>query len=230
MTSAVSRIGTARMMIGSSSVATVVPASFQLADRLSAASAKPITWLPESPMNTAAGLPRRRLKGRKPRHANASDSESALTSGFGSCVKVSTAKYVQAITASVAARPSMLSSRLKAFVMPTSQTSASDRWRRCRWTRSAPAVAGDQITRTAAAICAPSLATGGSARTSSARPAAKRMRQPPTSVPRIALSDVESSGISRAVRFRGWPSRASGDDADSAERRRDLLVPAVAPR
>ncbi len=92
MTSAVSRIGTARMMIGSSSVATVVPASFQLADRLSAASANPITWLPESPMKTAAGLPMRRLNGRNPQQASASASASTCTSAFGSCVNVSTAK------------------------------------------------------------------------------------------------------------------------------------------
>src|ERR671938_557248 len=54
VTSVVSRIGTARTRIGRKSVATVVPAAFQLADRPSAASAKPRSWLPESPMKTAA--------------------------------------------------------------------------------------------------------------------------------------------------------------------------------
>ena len=55
MTSVVSRIGTASTRIGSSSVATVEPATVQLAARPSEASAKPSTWLPLSPMNTAAG-------------------------------------------------------------------------------------------------------------------------------------------------------------------------------
>ena len=65
MTSVVSRIGTARISSGRSSVATVVPATFQLDARPSAASAKPSTWLPESPMKIAAGCPGRRLNGRK---------------------------------------------------------------------------------------------------------------------------------------------------------------------
>ena len=64
----VSRIGTPSTSIGSTSVATVVSATFQLVASPSAPSVKPSTWLPESPMNTAAGLPGRKLKGRKPRH------------------------------------------------------------------------------------------------------------------------------------------------------------------
>ena len=58
VTSAVSRIGTARTRIGSISVATVVSATFQLVASPSAPSVKPSTWLPESPMKTSAGLPR----------------------------------------------------------------------------------------------------------------------------------------------------------------------------
>ena len=46
-------------------VASVVPATFQLDASASEASAKPSTWLPESPMKTDAERPGRRLKGRK---------------------------------------------------------------------------------------------------------------------------------------------------------------------
>src|SRR2546423_755930 len=56
-------MGTARTRIGSSNVATVVPATFQLALNPSAASAKPSTWLPESPLNTAAARRGRRVEG-----------------------------------------------------------------------------------------------------------------------------------------------------------------------
>ena len=69
VTSAVSRIGIASTRIGSSSVATVVSATFQLVASPSAPSVKPSTWLPESPMKTSAGLPGRKLKSRKPRQA-----------------------------------------------------------------------------------------------------------------------------------------------------------------
>ncbi len=125
MTSAVSRIGTARISTGSASVATVVPATFQLAARPSEASAKPSTWLPESPMKTAARRPGRRLKGRKPAQASAIASAKARCAWFGWVVTASIAKKPAAIAASVAASPSMLSSRLNAFVRPTSQSSAS---------------------------------------------------------------------------------------------------------
>ena len=70
VTSVVSRIGIASTRSGRRIVATVVPATVQLAARASEASANPITRLPESPMKTAA--PRRglRLNGRKPAHAS----------------------------------------------------------------------------------------------------------------------------------------------------------------
>ena len=76
VTSVVSRIGTASTMIGSESVATVEPATVQLDASPSAASANPSTWLPLSPMNTAAGRRRRRLYGRKPMQAKQMPSES----------------------------------------------------------------------------------------------------------------------------------------------------------
>ena len=66
VTSVVSRIGIARISSGSSTVATVVPATVQLDASANDASAKPSTWLPESPMNTWAARPGRRLNGRKP--------------------------------------------------------------------------------------------------------------------------------------------------------------------
>ena len=71
VTSVVSRIGTASTSSGRSSVATVEPATFQLDASPSAPSAKPSTWLPLSPMKTAAGAASRRLYGRKPRQAKA---------------------------------------------------------------------------------------------------------------------------------------------------------------
>ena len=76
-------------------------------------------------MNASADPRTRRLKRRKPTHANASESESASTVSFGWTVTASSAKYPAAIAASVAARPSMLSSRLNAFVIPTSQITPS---------------------------------------------------------------------------------------------------------
>ena len=75
VTSAVSRIGIASTSSGMMSVAIVDSATFQLVARPSEASVSPITWLPESPMKTAAGLRGRKLKGRKPATASASASE-----------------------------------------------------------------------------------------------------------------------------------------------------------
>ena len=118
----VSRIGIASTSSGRTSVATVVSATFQLVASPSAPSVKPSTWLPESPMNTAAGLPGRKLNGRKPSVARPSESERTSSSRSSWTVTASIAKNVAAITASDPARPSMLSSRLKAFVIPTSQS------------------------------------------------------------------------------------------------------------
>ena len=56
VTSAVSAIGTARTSSGRSTVASDGAAAFQLEASAIAASEKPITWLPESPRKTAAGL------------------------------------------------------------------------------------------------------------------------------------------------------------------------------
>ena len=56
---------------GSSMPSSVAPATVQLDASAREASPKPITWLPESPMKTAAGRPGRRLNGRKPAQANA---------------------------------------------------------------------------------------------------------------------------------------------------------------
>ena len=55
VTSVVSRIGIARISTGSATVAIVVPASLYEAISPSEASTNPISWLPESPMNTRAG-------------------------------------------------------------------------------------------------------------------------------------------------------------------------------
>ena len=121
VTSVVSRIGTASTRIGTSSVATVVPATFQLEESPSPASAKPSACEPESPMKTSA-LPRgRRLNGRNPAQASAPASENASTAWLGCTVAASIAKKTNAMPASDEASPSTLSSRLKAFVIPTGQ-------------------------------------------------------------------------------------------------------------
>ena len=54
VTSVVSRIGIASTSSGSRTLVSVAPAVVQLDASASAASPKPITWLPESPMKTAA--------------------------------------------------------------------------------------------------------------------------------------------------------------------------------
>ena len=103
----------------------VAPAVVQLDASASEARPKPSTWLPESPMKTRALRPGRRLKGRKPRQAPPSASATTSGSSPASWSSAATAKTAQETAASDAARPSMLSSRLKAFVIPTSQTSPS---------------------------------------------------------------------------------------------------------
>ena len=126
VTSVVSRIGIASTSSGSSIVATVVPATVQLAARPSAASAKPSTWLPASPMKTARRLARpqvERAGSRGRRSASESESDEHEVVRVRRSRRRSRSRR-QATVASVAARPSMLSSRLKAFVIPTSQTTA----------------------------------------------------------------------------------------------------------
>ena len=93
------------------------------------ASAKPSTWLPLSPMNTR-GRPAQRggcTAGSRRSARQTPERERRATKWLGCTVKASIAKNAQAIAASVAASPSMLSSRLNAFVIPTSQTTPSDR-------------------------------------------------------------------------------------------------------
>ena len=127
VTSVVSRIGIASTSSGSTMLVSVAPAVVQLEASASEARPKPITWLPESPMKTRALRPGRRLKGRKPRQAPPSASATTSGSSPASWSSAATAKTAQETVASDAARPSMLSSRLKAFVIPTSQTRPDDR-------------------------------------------------------------------------------------------------------
>ena len=93
VTSVVSRIGIASTRSGSRIVATVVPATVQLAASASDARPNPISWLPESPMKTAAPRCGRRLNGRKPPHARPSEIASASTVSFSCAVSASIAKY-----------------------------------------------------------------------------------------------------------------------------------------
>ena len=65
------------------------------------------------------------MYGRKPRQAKQTPSDKHRDEVARWTVNASIAKNAHAIAASVAARPSMLSSRLKAFVIPTSQTTPS---------------------------------------------------------------------------------------------------------
>ena len=84
-------------------------------------------------MKTSALRPGRRLNGRKPAHAHAPASANARCASSGWTVTASIAKNPNAIAASVAASPSMLSSRLNAFVIPTSQKIASGHATMCVW-------------------------------------------------------------------------------------------------
>ena len=85
---------------------------------------KPISWEPLSPIQVSALRPGRRLNGRKPATASASASEITSTSLESPWIAADEAKNAAEITARLPASPSMLSSRLKAFVIPTSQKSA----------------------------------------------------------------------------------------------------------
>ncbi len=133
---------------------------------------KPSTWLPESPMKTAAGLPGRRLNGRNPRQDRPSASESTRRSRSGCTVTASIAKNVAPIMASVPARPSMLSSRLSAFVIPTSQTTPI-----AAASTLLPTISTERPVASAIAAApnwTASLTAAGSERMSSIRPATKR--------------------------------------------------------
>jgi hypothetical protein len=133
------------------------------------------------------------LYGRNPRHAKSRPSESVATRWLGWTVNASIAKNMHAIAASVAARPSMLSSRLNAFVIPTIQ-------------RTPIAVATipfetistrtpETSTIAAAAICAKTFAMGERPKMSSTSPAAKMSAQPARMPPSSRLA-----GISPAAR------------------------------
>ena len=106
----------------------------------------------------------------------------------GWMVNASIAKNAHPIVASDAASPSMLSSKLNAFVIPSSQTTASAVAAtpfEMMWTRSP-----DQMTSAAAPPCAASFASGGSRKMSSTRPATKRMAQPPRIPPSSRLAGM----------------------------------------
>ena len=94
VTSVVSRIGIASTSSGSSVVASVVPATFQLDESANDASAKPSTWLPESPMKTAAAAagPQVEAAGSRGRRRRAQSARTS-TARFGCSVAASIAKY-----------------------------------------------------------------------------------------------------------------------------------------
>ena len=120
-------------------------------------------------------------------------SETSAIVSFGWTVNASTAKNAHAMVASDAARPSMLSSRLNAFVIPISHTTAS--------TVAAMSFVmistrmPDASTIAHAAPCAASLASGGSRKTSSTRPATKRTAQPPRMPASGRLSGMTPAAI-----------------------------------
>ena len=145
-------------------------------------------------MKTAADFPRRRLKGRKPAHAAARASDTASTASFLCTVTASIAKNIAAIPASVAASPSMLSSRLNAFVMPTSQMSATTP-ARMSFEISPEIVRPLKITSPAAANWAASFGIGPSEKRSSRRPATKRIAQPPRTARSSRLAGAAPTAI-----------------------------------
>ena len=76
-------------------------------------------------MKTSARPSRPQVEGQEAdARGRAGEREREDAGGSACTVTASIAKKPNAIAASVAARPSMLSSRLNAFVTPTSQTSA----------------------------------------------------------------------------------------------------------
>jgi hypothetical protein len=116
------------------------------------------------------------LKGRNAAHAQSIASERTSTVRLGWIVTASIAKKAAAIAASVAARPSMLSSRLNAFVIPISQTSAIAIPRTSLetiWT-----FRPVERTTAAAEIWPASFAIGGRWKTSSASPNTNRIEHP----------------------------------------------------
>jgi hypothetical protein len=111
------------------------------------------------------------LKGRKPQQAPAPAIANASEASSGCTVTASTAKKKNEIDASVAASPSMLSSRLNAFVRPISQTTATASpitWFETSWTW-VPV----ESTTAAAIPWTASFAMGETPRRSSTSPAAK---------------------------------------------------------
>ena len=127
-------------------------------------------------MNTAAGAFGRKLNGRKPSAASPRLSESTSRMRSWWIVTESMAKKAAATVASVPASPSMLSSKLNAFVIPTSQktpnTTASASFEMMCTERPV------ESTRAAAPTWAASFASGGRERRS-IRPATKTMLTPP---------------------------------------------------
>ena len=150
-------------------------------------------------MKIAAGPVNRRLKGRNPTHAAVSASARTSTRSFG-WTRASIAKYAAAMPARLAARPSMLSRKLNAFVMPTSQTSASGIAIQSEWTIST--VRPPQIATPAAATCAASFGKGPSERTSSTSPVTKSTAAPPR-MPR----SVESASTAPSATAAPAPAR-----------------------
>ena len=110
-------------------------------------------------MKTAAGRSARRLKGRNAAQAQPSAIASGSTISFWfSSATACTAKTPHEMAASEAASPSMLSSRLNAFVIPTSQRSPI-----ARASASLPTISTERPaakTTPAAANCAASFASG----------------------------------------------------------------------
>ena len=118
----------------------------------------------------------------------------------------------------------MLSSRLKAFVIPTSQKSG-DHDRRARRSSTSSTRRPAAIAIPAAANWAASFAIGLRCRTSSTSPATKRTPQPA----RIPASSHDGSTAPTAS-ARATPAASPHGDPDAAERRRGAVVPALAGR
>ena len=171
-------------------------------------------------MNAAAGPWRRRLKRRNPTHANASESERASTVSFGWTVTASSAKYPAAIAASVAARPSMLSSRLNALVIPTSQI-----------TPSGTAIQSLETSSTVSPL--QSARAASSELRAELRPRRQRpevVDEPGEKQERAAAEDAPElrRGLDQPGRERDdRPGDEPGEDPDTADERGRLLMPAV---
>ena len=174
---------------GRSTVAKVVPATVQLEASAREASPKPRAWtarVPHEHRRLASGpeVEGQERDAREAERKRQDEDGVVLVLGRGVDREVAARDRRE----SVAARPSMLSSRLNAFVIPTSQTSPI-----AQASTSLPTISTSSplaSAKTAAPICAASFAIGLRWRRSSTSPATNSSAMPPKIPPSSALHSM----------------------------------------